>query len=51
VEGRAIYEFVQRPITEVLTKHHLPAKLGFLNPTDPFNLYFLKWRASAGAFS
>src|ERR1700729_2141028 len=44
-----IYEFVQRPITEVLTKHHLPAKLGFLNPTDPFNLY-LKVAALAGLF-
>jgi sec-independent protein translocase protein TatC len=44
-----IYEFVQRPITDVLTKHHLPAKLGFLNPTDPFNLY-LKVAALAGLF-
>ena len=44
-----IYEFVQRPITDVLTKNHLPAKLGYLNPTDPFNLY-LKVAALAGLF-
>src|SRR5450432_1997208 len=44
-----IYEFMQRPITDVLTKHHLPAKLGYLNPTAPFNLY-LKVAALAGLF-
>jgi sec-independent protein translocase protein TatC len=44
-----IYDFVQRPIVDVLTKHHMPAKLGFLNPTDPFNLY-LKVALLAGLF-
>ena len=44
-----IYEVVQRPIIDVLTKHHFPAKLGYLNPTDPFNLY-LKIAALAGLF-
>ncbi len=44
-----IYEFVQRPIVDVLVKHHFPAKLGYLNPTDPFNLY-LKIAALAGLF-
>jgi len=44
-----IYDFVQRPIVDVLVKHHFPAKLGYLNPTDPFNLY-LKIAALAGLF-
>jgi sec-independent protein translocase protein TatC len=34
-----IYDFMQRPIIDVLTKHHLPNKLVYLNPTEPFNLY------------
>src|SRR5579863_9354227 len=44
-----IYDVMQRPIVDVLTKHHLPTKLGYLNPTDPFNLY-LKVAALAGLF-
>jgi sec-independent protein translocase protein TatC len=44
-----IYDFVQRPIVEVLVKHNYAPKLGYLNPTDPFNLY-LKVAALAGLF-
>jgi sec-independent protein translocase protein TatC len=44
-----IYGYMQRPIVEVLTKHNLPTKLTYLNPTDPFNLY-LKVAALAGLF-
>ncbi len=44
-----IYAVMQKPIMEVLHKHHLPEHLGYLNPTDPFNLY-LKISAMAGLF-
>ena len=44
-----IYDFMQRPIIDVLHQHHLPEHLGYLNPTDPFNLY-LKVAALAGLF-
>jgi sec-independent protein translocase protein TatC len=44
-----IYGYMQRPIIDVLTKHNLPTKLTYLNPTDPFNLY-LKVAALAGLF-
>ena len=44
-----IYDVMQRPIIDVLHKHHLPEHLGYLNPTDPFNLY-LKVAALAGLF-
>jgi sec-independent protein translocase protein TatC len=44
-----IYDVMQRPIMEVLHKHNLPEHLGYLNPTDPFNLY-LKVAALAGLF-
>ena len=44
-----IYDIMQRPITDVLTKHHLSDKLVYLNPTEPFNLY-LKIAALAGLF-
>jgi sec-independent protein translocase protein TatC len=40
---------MQRPIIDVLHQHHLPEHLGYLNPTDPFNLY-LKVAALAGLF-
>jgi sec-independent protein translocase protein TatC len=44
-----IYDIMQRPIMQVLTKHHLSDKLVYLNPTEPFNLY-LKIAALAGLF-
>jgi sec-independent protein translocase protein TatC len=44
-----IYDFMQRPIIDVLHNHHLPEHLGYLNPTDPFNLY-LKVAALSGLF-
>jgi sec-independent protein translocase protein TatC len=44
-----IYDVMQRPIMDVLTKHHLSDKLVYLNPTEPFNLY-LKIAALAGLF-
>jgi sec-independent protein translocase protein TatC len=44
-----IYGFVQRPITDVLRANGVSDKLGYLNPTDPFNLY-LKVAALAGLF-
>src|SRR5271166_399211 len=44
-----IYDVMQRPIMEVLHKNHMPEHLGYLNPTDPFNLY-LKVAALAGLF-
>ena len=44
-----IYDVMQRPIISVLHKHQLPEHLGYLNPTDPFNLY-LKVAALAGLF-
>ena len=44
-----IYDFMQRPIVDVLSKHNLPTKLGYLNPTDPFSLY-MKVAAMSGLF-
>jgi len=44
-----IYGVMQRPIMDVLAKHHLSEKLVYLNPTEPFNLY-LKIAALAGLF-
>jgi sec-independent protein translocase protein TatC len=44
-----IYDVMQRPIIDVLHKNHMPEHLGYLNPTDPFNLY-LKVAALAGLF-
>ena len=44
-----IYDIMQRPIMQVLTKNHLSDKLVYLNPTEPFNLY-LKIAALAGLF-
>jgi len=44
-----IFGWMQKPITEVLHRRGLPEKLGFLNPTDPFNLY-LKIGLMAGVF-
>lgn len=44
-----IYDFVQRPILDALTRDGMVAKLTFLNPVDPFNLY-LKTAFFAGLF-
>ncbi len=34
-----IFDFMQRPITIALQKHHLDTQLVYHNPVDPFNLY------------
>ncbi|HTC89912.1 MAG TPA: twin-arginine translocase subunit TatC [Bryobacteraceae bacterium] len=47
--ARNIYEVIQRPVIEALQRNGLTAKLVFLNPTDPFNLY-LKVAGMAGLF-
>ena len=44
-----IYALMQKPIVDVLRDHHLPEKLVFLSPTEPFNLY-LKIGFMAGIF-
>jgi sec-independent protein translocase protein TatC len=44
-----IFGLMQRPIVEALEKHHLPAQLVYLNPTEPFNIY-LKVGLMAGLF-
>src|ERR1039457_6568498 len=44
-----IYEVMQRPIMDALHSNGLSAKLVYLNPTEPFNLY-LKVGAMAGLF-
>lgn len=44
-----IYDLMQRPIMRVLAAHHLPDKLVYLNPTEPFSLY-MKIAAMAGLF-
>src|SRR3984885_11684702 len=44
-----IYGVMQRPIMDALQKNGLSAKLVYLNPTEPFNLY-LKVGAMAGLF-
>jgi sec-independent protein translocase protein TatC len=44
-----IYEIMQRPIMEALRSNGLSAKLVYLNPTEPFNLY-LKVGFMAGLF-
>lgn len=44
-----IYDLMQRPIVQVLHEKHLPEKLVYLNPVDPFNLY-LKIAMLAGLF-
>jgi sec-independent protein translocase protein TatC len=44
-----IYDFMQRPIMQVLAAHHLPDKLVYLNPTEPFSLY-MKIAAMSGLF-
>ena len=44
-----IYDVMQRPIMDALKANGMAEKLGYLNPTDPFNLY-LKVAALAGLF-
>src|SRR3954463_16565590 len=44
-----IYQLVQKPVTEALKANDLPAKLVYLNPTDPFEL-FIKTGIVAGIF-
>jgi sec-independent protein translocase protein TatC len=44
-----IYAVMQKPIIDALHKYHLPEKLVYLNPTDPFNLY-LKIAMMGGLF-
>lgn len=45
----AIYAWVQKPIMEALHRNGLEAKLVYLNPTEPFNMY-LKMGMIAGLF-
>ncbi|MBZ5667807.1 MAG: twin-arginine translocase subunit TatC [Acidobacteriia bacterium] len=44
-----IYQVMQRPVMDALARNGLSAKLVYLNPTEPFNLY-LKVGAMAGLF-
>ncbi len=44
-----IYDVIQRPIMDALHANGLSAKLVYVNPTEPFNLY-LKVGAMAGLF-
>ncbi len=44
-----IYAVMQRPIMDALARNHLSAKLVYVNPTEPFNLY-LKVGMMAGLF-
>jgi sec-independent protein translocase protein TatC len=44
-----IYGVMQRPVMDALQRNGLSAKLVYLNPTEPFNLY-LKVGAMAGLF-
>jgi len=44
-----IYEIIQRPVIQALKHNGIPEKLGYLNPTEPFNLY-LKTAFPAGLF-
>jgi len=44
-----IYGVMQKPIMDALRAQHLPEKLVYLNPVDPFNLY-LKIAMLAGLF-
>jgi sec-independent protein translocase protein TatC len=34
-----IYGWMQAPISNALTAHHLPTKIVYTNPIDPFNMY------------
>ena len=45
----AIYNYMARPLTDTLSALHLPAKLVYTNPVDPFNLY-IKLSIMGGIF-
>jgi sec-independent protein translocase protein TatC len=45
----SIYGFLAKPLTDTLHALHMPDKLVYTNPIDPFNLY-LKIAALAGVF-
>lgn len=47
--SEAIYQLMERPIVTALEQNHLPTKLVYLNPTEPFNIY-LKIGLIAGIF-
>jgi sec-independent protein translocase protein TatC len=49
LKWEAIYYQMQKPIARALAVHKLPTDLGFLNPTDPFNME-LKIALIAGIF-
>jgi sec-independent protein translocase protein TatC len=44
-----IFDYLARPLTQSLHDLHLPEKLVYTNPTDPFNLY-IKLSIVAGIF-
>ena len=44
-----IYDYLARPLTNTLHELHLPDKLVYTNPVDPFNLY-IKISIMAGIF-
>ncbi len=44
-----IYAFLARPLTETLRSLHMPTKLVYTNPVDPFNLY-IKLSLGGGVF-
>ncbi|MGO8815357.1 MAG: twin-arginine translocase subunit TatC [Terriglobia bacterium] len=46
---QAIYAYMAKPLTDTLTLLHLPAKLVYTNPVDPFNLY-IKLSIMGGIF-
>src|SRR5947209_11929340 len=46
---QALFAVMQKPILDVLRENHLPEKLVYLTPAEPFNLY-LKVSALAGLF-
>jgi sec-independent protein translocase protein TatC len=47
--AEVIYRLMERPIVTALEKNHLPTKLVYTNPTEPFNIY-LKIGLIAGLF-
>jgi len=47
--SETIYQLMERPIITALEQNHLPTKLVYLNPTEPFNIY-LKIGLIAGIF-
>jgi sec-independent protein translocase protein TatC len=47
--AETLYDYVQRPVTEALQANHMPTKLVYLNPTEPFEL-FIKTGIVAGIF-